>query len=142
MTPPDFLYDKLIFIVPFKHFTPQVSLRASGSDGSAACGGKSDLSEWPRSIADEGALSPRKISGTATEPGVGIRIPKSLLLEEKVAERKRGRMRCKTVGYSNNTSSVTFGDSFSSRRSLRERIATSPIRAPRNDMLFGRLFEN
>ena len=44
---------------------------------------------------------------------------KSLLLEEKVAERKRGRMRCKTVGYSNNTSSVTFGDSFSSRRSLR-----------------------
>ena len=37
-----------------------------GSDGSAACGGRSDLSEWPRSIADEGFSKPRKISGTAT----------------------------------------------------------------------------
>jgi hypothetical protein len=44
---------------------------------------------------------------------------KSLLLEEKVAERKRGRMRC--ICCSNmkeDTSSVTFGDSFFSRRSL------------------------
>ena len=37
-----------------------------GSDGSAASGGRSDLSEWPRSIADDGFSKPRKISGTAT----------------------------------------------------------------------------
>ena len=37
-----------------------------GSDGSAAGGGRSDLSEWQRSIADEGFSKPRKISGTAT----------------------------------------------------------------------------
>ena len=34
-----------------------------GSEGSAAGGGRSDLSEWPGSIADAAALSARKISG-------------------------------------------------------------------------------
>ena len=37
-----------------------------GSDGSAACGGRSDLSDGKRSIADEGFYKLRKISGTAT----------------------------------------------------------------------------
>ena len=37
-----------------------------GSDGSAACGGRSNLSDGQRSIADEGFYKPRKISGTAT----------------------------------------------------------------------------
>ena len=31
----------------------------TGSDGSAASGGRSDLSEWPRSTGDEGAPAPR-----------------------------------------------------------------------------------
>ena len=34
-----------------------------GSDGSAACGGYSDLSEWQRSARDEGAPSPRTFAG-------------------------------------------------------------------------------
>ena len=34
-----------------------------GSDGSAAGGGSSDLSEWQRSARDEGALSPRTFAG-------------------------------------------------------------------------------
>ena len=34
-----------------------------GSDGSAAGGGESDLSEWQRSAGDEGALSPRISAG-------------------------------------------------------------------------------
>ena len=38
----------------------------NGSDGSAAGGGRSDLSEWQRSADDEGASSPRKLPGTAT----------------------------------------------------------------------------
>ena len=37
-----------------------------GSEGSAAGGRYSDPSEWQRSIADEAALTARKISGTAT----------------------------------------------------------------------------
>ena len=37
-----------------------------GSDGSAASGGRSDLSEWQRSTAEEGAPSPTMMSGTAT----------------------------------------------------------------------------
>ena len=37
-----------------------------GSDGSAACGGRSDLSEWPRSTDEEGFSKPTKMSGTAT----------------------------------------------------------------------------
>jgi len=41
-----------------------------GSEGSAAGGGRSDPSEWPRSIADADALAARKISGTATG-GIG-----------------------------------------------------------------------
>ena len=40
-----------------------------GSDASAAGGGTSELSEWQRSIADEGFSKPRKISGTATGHG-------------------------------------------------------------------------
>ena len=35
-----------------------------GSDGSAASGGKSDLSEWPRSARDEGAPSPRTFAAS------------------------------------------------------------------------------
>ena len=42
------------------------SYRPWGSDGSAAGGGRSDLSEWPRSTADAAALAARKMSGTAT----------------------------------------------------------------------------
>ena len=42
------------------------SVFGMGSDGSAAGGGSSDLSEWQRSIADEVASATRKISGTAT----------------------------------------------------------------------------
>ena len=34
-----------------------------GSDGSAACGRVSDLSEWQRSARDDGALSPRTFAG-------------------------------------------------------------------------------
>ena len=37
-----------------------------GSEGSAACGGRSDLSEWPRSTDEEGFSKPTKMSGTAT----------------------------------------------------------------------------
>ena len=37
-----------------------------GSDGSAASGGRSDLSEWQRSTAEEGFSKPTKMSGTAT----------------------------------------------------------------------------
>jgi hypothetical protein len=37
-----------------------------GSDASAACGRRSEQSEWQRSIADDGFFKPRKISGTAT----------------------------------------------------------------------------
>ena len=39
---------------------------AMGSEGSAAGGGVSDLSEWPRSMCNAGAPSPRRTSGTAT----------------------------------------------------------------------------
>ena len=42
-----------------------------GSDGSAAGGGCSDLSEWPRSTDEEGFLKPTKMSGTATGRLVG-----------------------------------------------------------------------
>ena len=42
------------------------SYRPWGSDGSAACGGKSDLSEWLRSADVEAAPSARKLPGTAT----------------------------------------------------------------------------
>ncbi|MBR5529793.1 MAG: hypothetical protein IKU57_04895, partial [Oscillospiraceae bacterium] len=41
-----------------------------GSDGSAAKCGYSDLSEWPRSADEEGALSPTKMPGTATGTAV------------------------------------------------------------------------
>ena len=37
-----------------------------GSDGSAAGGGRSDLSEWQRSADEEAALSATKMPGTAT----------------------------------------------------------------------------
>ena len=50
----------------------------------------SDLSEWQRSIADEGFSKPRKISGTAT--GDDLTTPKALftLMEpEIVIERKK-----------------------------------------------------
>ena len=40
--------------------------RPKGSDGSAACGGGSDLSEWQRSADDDAAPSARKLPGTAT----------------------------------------------------------------------------
>ena len=40
-----------------------------GSDGSAASGGRSDLSEWQRSADEEGAPSPTKMPGTATGLG-------------------------------------------------------------------------
>ena len=38
-------------------------LPLKGSDGSAAGGGRSDLSEWQRSARDEGALAPRTFAG-------------------------------------------------------------------------------
>ena len=44
-----------------------------GSDGSAACGGGSDRSEWQRSTDEEGALPPTKMSGTATGRRIGFR---------------------------------------------------------------------
>jgi len=37
-----------------------------GSDGSAACGGASDLSEWQRSADEDAAPSATKMPGTAT----------------------------------------------------------------------------
>ena len=40
-----------------------------GSDGSAANGGRSDLSEWQRSTVDDGISMPRRMSGTATGMG-------------------------------------------------------------------------
>ena len=46
-----------------------------GSDGSAAGGRASDLSDWQRSIADAVDLSTRKISGTANRTAA----PKSLI---------------------------------------------------------------
>ena len=42
-----------------------------GSDGSAASGGKSDLSEWQRSIKSRISVSPKILSGTATGKLVG-----------------------------------------------------------------------
>jgi hypothetical protein len=44
-----------------------------GSDGSAASGGKSDLSEWQRSIKSRISLSPKILSGTATGRLIGFR---------------------------------------------------------------------
>ena len=44
----------------------------AGSDGSAAGGGYSDLSEWPRSADDAAAPSARKMPGTATGQGNGF----------------------------------------------------------------------
>ena len=41
----------------------------AGSDPTAAGGGEREVSEWQRSIADEGFSKPRKISGTATGQG-------------------------------------------------------------------------
>ena len=41
-----------------------------GSEGSAASGGESDLSEWPRSADEEAALAATKMPGTATG-GIG-----------------------------------------------------------------------
>ena len=41
-------------------------LFSRGSDGSAAGGGSSDLSEWPRSADEEAAPSATKMPGTAT----------------------------------------------------------------------------
>jgi len=51
-----------------RYLSSQVVARQvlSGSDGSAACGGKSDLSEWQRSTDKEGFSKPTKMSGTAT----------------------------------------------------------------------------
>ena len=46
------------------HLLPPV--QTLGSDGSAAYGGVSDLSEWQWSTADEGFSKPRKMSGTTT----------------------------------------------------------------------------
>ena len=40
-----------------------------GSDGSAAGGRRSDLSEWQRSTDDDGISMPRRMSGTATGMG-------------------------------------------------------------------------
>ena len=45
---------------------------AMGSDGSAASGGCSDLSEWQRSADDAAAPSARKMPGTATGQGDGF----------------------------------------------------------------------
>ena len=45
-----------------------------GSDGSAASGGKSDLSEWQRSIKSRISVSPKILSGTATGRLVGFRV--------------------------------------------------------------------
>ena len=41
----------------------------AGSDGSAAGGRRSDLSEWQRSTDDDGISMPRRMSGTATGMG-------------------------------------------------------------------------
>jgi hypothetical protein len=38
----------------------------NGSEGSAAGGGRSDPSEWPRSVNEEGALSPTRAPSIAT----------------------------------------------------------------------------
>ena len=42
-----------------------------GSDGSAAGGRYSDLSEWPRSIKSRDGVSPKILSGTATDIACG-----------------------------------------------------------------------
>ena len=47
----------------------QYPLPGRGSDGSAAGGGWSDLSEWQRSVSEEGASSPTRAPGTATGRG-------------------------------------------------------------------------
>ena len=47
----------------------------TGSDGSAASGGRSDLSEWPRSTGDEGALSPRISVGHRNRKQVDPHLP-------------------------------------------------------------------
>ncbi len=41
-------------------------MKATGERASAACGGRSDLSEWQRSTDEEGLSKPTKMSGTAT----------------------------------------------------------------------------
>ena len=43
-----------------------------GSDGSAACGGRSDRSEWQRSIKSRESESPKILSGTATGRRIGF----------------------------------------------------------------------
>ena len=42
------------------------ALPPRGSDASAANGGRSELSEWPRSVCNAGAQTPRRTPGTAT----------------------------------------------------------------------------
>ena len=46
-----------------------------GSDGSAACGGRSDRSEWQRSIKSRKSVSLKILSGTATGRRIGFRQP-------------------------------------------------------------------
>ena len=41
-------------------------MKATGSEGSAAGGERSDPSEWPRSIKSRKSVSPKILSGTAT----------------------------------------------------------------------------
>jgi len=45
---------------------PSLHEQAWGSDGSAACGGYSDLSEWQWSVCNAAALSARRTPGTTT----------------------------------------------------------------------------
>ena len=55
----------------FRQERNQRSRPKEGSDRSAAGGGNSDLSEWPRSIKSRKSVSPKILSGTATGKLVG-----------------------------------------------------------------------
>ena len=69
-----------------------------GSEPTAASGGRKEASEWQRPITDDGALPPRKRSGTATglifqQPtGKGTRTP-DLLIRKQIKERS-GLKKC------------------------------------------------
>ena len=47
-------------------YTNPVPAGVIGNEGSAACGGRSDPSEWQRSIKSRNSVSPKILSGTAT----------------------------------------------------------------------------
>ena len=61
--------------------------KEGGSDGSTAGGGRSDLSEWPRSVCNAGATMPRCTPGTATVRRI-LREAPPCLIENKRSQKE------------------------------------------------------